>query len=122
MCATEDSATPPEQPPRGDTQTVHRERVSARDRDARDGESHIPQRMWNHMSLYIPLSSKSRNVGRQLSARPTARRAHRTAPAVSMGVPSFYAWVKKRYPLMVEHVHHTCSDSPDGQAGADSVS
>jgi len=39
-----------------------------------------------------------------------------------MGVPSFYAWVKKRYPLMVEHVHHTCSDSPDGQAGADSFS
>ena len=39
-----------------------------------------------------------------------------------MGVPSFYAWVKKRYPLMVEHVHHTCSDSPDGQAGANSVS
>lgn len=34
-----------------------------------------------------------------------------------MGVPSFYAWVKKRYPLMVQHVHHTCSDSPDGQAG-----
>ena len=33
-----------------------------------------------------------------------------------MGVPSFYAWVKKRYPLMVQHVHHTCSDSPDGQA------
>ena len=38
-----------------------------------------------------------------------------------MGVPSFYAWVKKRYPLMVQHVHHTCSDSPDGQAGAGPV-
>ena len=50
------------------------------------------------------------------------RSARRLGAAVSMGVPSFYAWVKKRYPLMVEHVHHTCSDSPDGQAGADSVS
>ena len=38
-----------------------------------------------------------------------------------MGVPSFYAWVKKRYPLMVQHVHHTCSDSLDGQAGAGPV-
>ena len=50
------------------------------------------------------------------------RSARRLGAAVSMGVPSFYAWVKKRYPLMVEHVHHRCSDSPDGQAGADSVS
>ena len=60
-----------------------------------------------------------------LSALPRAARATPHSPlavsaslgaAVSMGVPSFYAWVKKRYPLMVQHVHHTCSDSPDGQA------
>ena len=85
------------------------------------------------MSLCVKLPQKSCNVGRQLSARPThraarsprtasKRSARRLGAAVYMGVPSFYAWVKKRYPLMVEHVHHTCSDSPDGQAGANSVS
>ena len=65
-------------------------------------------------------SRTRRGPARRYPAQPLAVSASLGA-AVFMGVPSFYAWVKKRYPLMVQHVHHTCSDSPDGQAGTDSV-
>ena len=64
----------------------------------------------------FPLPDK---LSERLAPLRTAARSRSASlgAAVFMGVPSFYAWVKKRYPLMVQHVHHTCSDSPDGQAG-----
>ena len=79
---------------------------------------------WERRRLDSPVTSGANSARADRSRRTLSgkRSAHRLGAAVSMGVPSFYAWVKKRYPLMVEHVHHTCSDSPDGQAGANSVS